>query len=64
MDKTDHANYLVSLSILIDSCGRNGQQVPLTLSSEYAKHWDLFKDSIKNEKDDDDRPKQTIPRKV
>lgn len=59
MTKNDIASYLVSLHTLLDAQSKGSHSIPSnSLADEYEKHWELLKEAIQKENEDEARQSQ------
>lgn len=56
MTKAEIASYLVALHTLLEAQSKVGANIPSqALAEEYRKHWELLKDTIKQESENETR---------
>lgn len=62
MTKNEIVAYLANLDTLMKAQGAAGNVVSAGLATEYTKHWDLFKSTLKEEHDKDEARKSHLKR--
>lgn len=64
MTKEELVQYLVNLHFLMEAQDKTAVPKSRTLADEYEKHWDMLKDAITKETENETRSSDTQQRRV